>query len=74
MDDSSPEERIIVQVQGQPDGRRYLDIFVGVPMIFLMGLAIWWFVGFQLLLVVVCSSLLAWAVLIKELFVTPPMG
>ena len=67
MADSPPEQRIGEQVQGHPDGRRYLDIFVGIPMIYLTGLAIWWLIGARLLLVDVCSPLLAWVLRFKQL-------
>lgn len=72
MDNSSPEQRIVGQIRGQPDACPHLDIILGIPIIYLIGLAIWWVLGSQLLVVVGCSSLLAWAILLKDLFVTPP--
>lgn len=54
------------------DDQCYLDVFLGIPMVYLGGVAVWWLAEIQILLTVAGASLLAWGVIAKALFLTPP--
>lgn len=72
MGNSDVERRTVALTSDRPTNWYPLAVLVAIPAIYAVGGIAWLAYGVQLTVVVGCSSVVAWGVLLAALFLAPP--